>query len=672
MKRLIQLALLALSLVGTTAQAATYYVRDCGTGASGTCAANASGDTYTIAQVQNQATPIKTCARVKSLLFATSTTMAAGGNSILFAKGGAWDSCNMLSLINTNSTAANPIVFGSYDPGGESAAPILNTNSGVTMQFEDSGNSDHDEGYVVQDLQFNGLGTGQTAITMRGDVDYVTIQRNEITGYSGGVQCDGGTNQPQNGGSDGLTEHITIRDNNLHHNTGNALLIGCNDVLIENNLVDNSGAELGDHHIYLDDMDLGGVSPLLSQIVIRGNTMTNNTPYRAATVTISIASPAVITDTSHPLSANDPIKFTTTNALPTGLVTSQKYYVKTVLSANTYTVSSTPGGAEINTSGTQAGTQKVIWLTPVAGGCKSTAVIVHGRKRGIIFDKNILGEPTTPTSFNCWGVSIDSGVYGGIYSAEGLEDVFVRSNVLYNFYFGIGIDITHRAEVSNNYYYSEFATNPECWRMRAKYYSAIDSDDFHPDATVWLNNSCFLLHPGAATVGMRWDQHASDSTSGGNHKFIGNLINFGTGSTSATACVSYRNRTAAEFAAVTDFDYNLCNFEGTVGVWANDGTTASPTTKTLANWRTATGGFDTNSSQTNTAASVIFAATPASGNGYSLATKTTSPTKNACIAGCSSFSVFGIVRSGTPDIGAFQFGQSSDHSPPPPTRIRVQ
>ena len=78
--------------------------------------------------------------------------------------------------------------------------------------------------------------------------------------------------------------------------------------------------------------------------------------YLSSTVTISIATPGVITWTGHGRVANDTIRITTTGALPTGLTASTTtYYVKTVLDANTFTVSASAGGAVIDTSGTQSG-----------------------------------------------------------------------------------------------------------------------------------------------------------------------------------------------------------------------------------------------------------------------------------------------------------------------------
>jgi len=98
-----------------------------------------------------------------------------------------------------------------------------------------------------------------------------------------------------------------------------------------------------------------------------GTLVTINLPFIDSTVTITIAAPGVVTWTDHGLSANNPIRFLTTGALPTGLAINTTYYVKTVLSPNTFTVSASAGGAAITTSGTQSGVQVAyVWYgTPV-------------------------------------------------------------------------------------------------------------------------------------------------------------------------------------------------------------------------------------------------------------------------------------------------------------------
>jgi hypothetical protein len=76
------------------------------------------------------------------------------------------------------------------------------------------------------------------------------------------------------------------------------------------------------------------------------------------TFTVTIASPGVVTLTSHGLSANDPVVLSTSGALPTGLATNTKYFVRNP-AANTFELSASSGGASINTSGSQSGTHKV-------------------------------------------------------------------------------------------------------------------------------------------------------------------------------------------------------------------------------------------------------------------------------------------------------------------------
>lgn len=91
-----------------------------------------------------------------------------------------------------------------------------------------------------------------------------------------------------------------------------------------------------------------------SQICVNSNVGFSNV------VTISIASPAVITLNNHPFKAGHPVKFSTTGALPTGLTAGTIYYVISAgLTANTFEVSASSGGAAINTSGSQSGVQSV-------------------------------------------------------------------------------------------------------------------------------------------------------------------------------------------------------------------------------------------------------------------------------------------------------------------------
>ena len=79
--------------------------------------------------------------------------------------------------------------------------------------------------------------------------------------------------------------------------------------------------------------------------------------FRNLEVSLTIASPCVMTSTVA-LTDGTPITFTTTGALPTGLLPGVTYYVK-YLTPTTYNLAATSGGTAINTSGTQSGTQAI-------------------------------------------------------------------------------------------------------------------------------------------------------------------------------------------------------------------------------------------------------------------------------------------------------------------------
>jgi len=79
------------------------------------------------------------------------------------------------------------------------------------------------------------------------------------------------------------------------------------------------------------------------------------------TFTVTIASPAVFSLTAHGLATGDAVYFTTTGALPTGLSANTIYYVISAgLTADAFEVSTTRGGAAVNTSGSQSGTHTAV------------------------------------------------------------------------------------------------------------------------------------------------------------------------------------------------------------------------------------------------------------------------------------------------------------------------
>ncbi|WP_101480203.1 hypothetical protein [Janthinobacterium sp. 61] len=62
----------------------------------------------------------------------------------------------------------------------------------------------------------------------------------------------------------------------------------------------------------------------------------------SSAVTLSIASPGIVTWVAHGQAAGTPVSFATTGALPTGLVAGATYYVLSP-AANTFSLSATGG-----------------------------------------------------------------------------------------------------------------------------------------------------------------------------------------------------------------------------------------------------------------------------------------------------------------------------------------
>lgn len=94
--------------------------------------------------------------------------------------------------------------------------------------------------------------------------------------------------------------------------------------------------------------------------------MTALTNISKGTATMTIATPGVVTRNGHALVTGDGVYFTTTGALPTGVVAGTQYYA-IVINANTFrlatTLANALAGTAIATSGSQSGTHTLWWVS---------------------------------------------------------------------------------------------------------------------------------------------------------------------------------------------------------------------------------------------------------------------------------------------------------------------
>lgn len=116
------------------------------------------------------------------------------------------------------------------------------------------------------------------------------------------------------------------------------------------------------------------------------------------TATMSIATPAVVSLTTHGLVLDDIIYFTTTGALPTGVTANTRYYVIAGgLTADAFEFSASKGGAAVNTSGSQSGVH-TLHRSPYGVGDGSTTFNVPNLKGSVP-----VGRDSTQTEFNAVG-----------------------------------------------------------------------------------------------------------------------------------------------------------------------------------------------------------------------------------------------------------------------------
>ncbi|MFZ3289256.1 MAG: hypothetical protein WA191_20750 [Telluria sp.] len=144
----------------------------------------------------------------------------------------------------------------------------------------------------------------------------------------------------------------------------------------------------------------------------------------ASTVTLTIAAPCVVSKVAHGYPANQPVKLTTTGALPTGLVAGTTYYVKSP-TADAFNLSAAPGGAAINTTGVQAGvhtlTANAIGQTPATSPTYWTLVGVTNARK--MFDE--LNNTQTENAESIVISLTPSQIAGGLYLGGVVADDIV-------------------------------------------------------------------------------------------------------------------------------------------------------------------------------------------------------------------------------------------------------
>jgi hypothetical protein len=136
-------------------------------------------------------------------------------------------------------------------------------------------------------------------------------------------------------------------------------------------------------------------------------------------VTISSASPGVLTLASHGFAANDPVVLSNSGgALPVAFTAGTVYYVKTVLSANTFTLSATAGGTAINTASTGTGTHSI---TSIYSSLVSSAQWQFAQTGNLVFatQANVVLQVFDLSSASAFAVALGSPPQAAYISVVG-------------------------------------------------------------------------------------------------------------------------------------------------------------------------------------------------------------------------------------------------------------
>jgi len=135
--------------------------------------------------------------------------------------------------------------------------------------------------------------------------------------------------------------------------------------------------------------------------------------------TVTIASPGVVTATAHGLVLGDKIHFTTTGGLPSGMSTNTDYYVISAgLTTDAFQFALSPGGAAVNTTGSQSGTH-TLYKSAYGKGDGSTTFTLPDRRGRVAVG---IGSASTITlSFE--SAAVDTSGSGGASSSGDLVTI---------------------------------------------------------------------------------------------------------------------------------------------------------------------------------------------------------------------------------------------------------
>ena len=191
------------------------------------------------------------------------------------------------------------------------------------------------------------------------------------------------------------------------------------------------GVKLYKNTVYAFRNNVGGTASLMYQATAAGWSLINfgkeiqlTTLVKSGTVTVTSATPGVVSWTAHGMVNGQPVTFASTLTLPTGLTANFTYYV-VAAAANTFQVASTVGGAALATTSTGTGvitctaSGNNIYAGQVITGVTSgaTATVSAALLRTGSWTANLAGNLVVPSITGAF-VSGESLTVAGIFVAN--------------------------------------------------------------------------------------------------------------------------------------------------------------------------------------------------------------------------------------------------------------
>ncbi len=223
-----------LSSFGLTGK--TYYYCDCQAGSDSDCKVGNDANEGTNTDPSNPA-------KSASLAYDRFNQLQAG-ESVAFCKGGSFD-VGTKFLYNYNCQTDQRCGMLDYTPtwaSGDESRPIITADPENALSFLEPGDSYEDGGYVVANINFQGVDNPNTfGLFVYNDVDDIHLCGLRLENFALATAVGASNPKAADSAGDGVSSGIELYNSEIVNNAENGWLGACNGCVIENNFFDNNG-----------------------------------------------------------------------------------------------------------------------------------------------------------------------------------------------------------------------------------------------------------------------------------------------------------------------------------------------------------------------------------------------------------------------------------------------